>query len=241
MELVRRDDDGERVAQGALAEPEPVRVGERAPDEREHSPEAVGREEHRLVGRARRAHRPAGAREVADEPVHAAALDAALEMRDVAGEPQELELERERDRIERGTSARARPDRVHRREEPRQRLERALVPLLLDEQPQHRLRADEPDREAVRILARRPMRVDERDAGDGVQLAGALVEEELDVRERLEPRAEARLRLADALRDRADAAAIGACTGGGRGRPRRNGTSRSTTASVLYVRPMRPV
>ena len=31
---------------------------------------------------------------------------------------------------------------------------------------------------------------------------------ELDVRERLEPRAEARLRLADALRDRADAAAV---------------------------------
>ena len=169
----------------------------------------VGREEDRLVGRARRAHRAAGTGEVADEPVRSAALDAALEVRDVAGEPQQLELERERDRIERGTSARARRDRVDRGEEPRQRLERALVALLLDEEPQHRLGADEPDREAVRILARRPVRVDERDAGDRVQLARALVEHQLDVRERLEPRAEARLRLAHALRDRTDPTALG--------------------------------
>ncbi len=141
-------------------------------------------------------------------PSVAAALDAALEVRDVAGEPQKLELERERERIERRASPHACRNRVHCREEPRQRLERALVALLLDEEPQHRLGADEPDGEAVRILARRPMRVDERDAGDRVQLARALVEEQLDVRERLEPRAEARLRLAHALRHRADPAAI---------------------------------
>ena len=167
-----------------------------------------GEQEHRLVGRARRAHGASRARQVADEAVRSAALDAALEMRDVAGEPQELELERERERVERCASARAGRDRVHRDEEARQRLERALVPLLLDEEPQHRLRPDEPDREAVRVFARRPVRVDERDAGDRVQLAGALVEEQLDVRERLEPRAEARLRLADALRHRAHAAAV---------------------------------
>ena len=46
-------------------------------------------------------------------------------------------------------------------------------------------------------------------AGDRLQLAGALVQHQLDVRERLEPRAEARLRPPHALRDRADAAAVG--------------------------------
>ena len=111
-----------------------------------------------------------------------------------------------------GSSA-ARPraaggNRVDRLEEARQRLECALVPLLLDVEPQHRLRADEADREPIRILAGRAMRVDERGARDRVQLARALVEEELDVRERLEPRAEARLRLAHALRDRADPAPV---------------------------------
>ena len=185
----------------------------------------VRREEDRLVGRAGRAHRSPGSGEVADEAVGPAALDAALEVRDVAGEPQQLELERERERIERGTSARAGRNRIHGGEEPRQRLERALVALLLDEEPQHRLGADEPDREAVRILARGPVRVDERDAGDRVQLAGSLVEHQLDVRERLEPRAEARLRLAHALRHRADPPALAPCTGGGRDRPRRSGTT----------------
>ncbi len=94
-------------------------------------------------------------------------------------------------------------------EEPRQRLEGPLVLLLLDEEPQHRLGADERDREPVRVLARRPVGVDERDAGHGVQLPRAVVKKQLDVRERLEPRAEARLRLADSLRDRADPAAVG--------------------------------
>ena len=130
-------------------------------------------------------------------------------MRDVPGEPQQLELEPEGHWIERGTPARARRNRIHRREEPRQRLEGTLVALLLDEEAQHGLGADEPDREAVRILACGTMRIDERDASHGVQLAGALMQEELHMRERLEPRAEARLRLAHALRDRADAAAVG--------------------------------
>ena len=97
---------------------------------------------------------------------------------------------------------------VERLEETRQRLECALVPLLFDVQAQHRLGADEPDRKPVRILARRPVRIDERGTRDRMQLARALVEQKLDVGERLEPRAEARLRLADAFRDRAHAPAI---------------------------------
>ena len=48
------------------------------------------------------------------------------------------------------------------------------------------------------------MGADERCAGDGVELAAALVQDELDVGERLQAGAEPRLRLANALRDRAD-------------------------------------
>ena len=97
---------------------------------------------------------------------------------------------------------------VERLDETRQRLERARVPLLLDVQAQHRLGTDEPDRQPIRILARRPVRIDERCAGDRMQLSRALMEEELDMGKRLEPRAEARLRLAHALRDRSYPSAV---------------------------------
>ena len=50
--------------------------------------------------------------------------------------------------------------------------------------------------------------MDELDPGHRVQLAGALVQHQLGVRQRLEPGAEARLRLAHALRDRADPSAL---------------------------------
>ena len=103
-----------------------------------------------------------GPRQVPDQAPGLAALDAGLEVREVPGEPEELELERERQRVERGPAAQAGRQRVEDGQEARHRLERALVPLLLDEEPEHRLRADEPDGEPVRILARRPMRVDER-------------------------------------------------------------------------------
>ena len=52
------------------------------------------------------------------------------------------------------------------------------------------------------------VRADERRAGDGVEVAAPLVQDELDVGERLQARAEARLRLADALRDGADASLL---------------------------------
>ncbi len=122
-------------------------------------------------------------------------------MREVAGEPEELELERERERVERGPLGRAARQLVEQVEEPRQRLERARVPLLLVEQAQHRLGTDEPDAEPVRVLTGACMRADEIDAGDRAQLARALVQLQLDVRERLQPRAEPALRLAHALRD----------------------------------------
>ena len=87
-------------------------------------------------------------------------------------------------------------------------MERTLVRLLLGEQAQHRLRGDEPDVEAVGLLAARMVRAQQRDAGDRLQVAAALVELQLDVAERLEARAEAGLRLADAFRDGADAPAV---------------------------------
>ena len=53
------------------------------------------------------------------------------------------------------------------------------------------------------------MRVHERDARDRAQLARALVQQELDVREGLEAATEARLRLAHPFRDGADATVLG--------------------------------
>ena len=73
---------------------------------------------------------------------------------DVAGEPQKLQLKGECEWIEPGTTSRAGRQSVDSREESRERLERALILLLLDEEAQHRLGADEPDREPVGILTR---------------------------------------------------------------------------------------
>ena len=70
------------------------------------------------------------------------ALDARLEMREEAGEPEELELEREDEGVERWPAAGLRLALVEGVEEPRQREERAVVLLLLREEPQHRLEPD---------------------------------------------------------------------------------------------------
>ena len=110
-------------------------------------------------------------------------------MREVPGEPQQLELEREPERLQLRPGARRSV--VKQIEEPRQRPERAVVGLLLGEETQHRLRADQPDRETVRVLPRCPVGVDELHARDRVQLAAPLVQEDLDVAERLQPPAEA--------------------------------------------------
>src|SRR5665647_1510610 len=149
-----------------------------------------------------------GARRVADErDVAGAALRAARQVRQVAGQPEQLELEREHERVERRAALRD-GRLVQDVEEAREGGEGALVRLLLAEETEHRLGADEADREAVVVLACRAVRPDELGAGDGLEVAGALVEHQGGVRERLEARAEARLRLPDALGDRADTAAV---------------------------------
>ena len=52
------------------------------------------------------------------------------------------------------------------------------------------------------------MRAEELGPGDRLELAAALVQHQLDVAERLEPRTEARLRLAHALGHRSDPPAV---------------------------------
>src|SRR5581483_10480712 len=143
---------------------------------------------------------------VPDERSVAAALGAAADVRKVPREPEQLQLEREAERLEVGAAASANV--VEEVEESGERLERPNVRLLLDEQPQHRLRADQPDGQPERVLSRGAVRPHELDPGDGVELAAAAMEEQLYVRQRLEPPTEARAGTADAFRDRADTTAV---------------------------------
>ena len=207
MVLVRRGHDGERVALRPVAEPRAAAaaIGEWSSTRMPCTPFGRERDPARV---ARGAGTTAGRREERDERLRRAALDARLEMGHVPGHPQQLQLEREHDGIERGARAGPRRSLVERVEEARQRREGLLVRLLLGEEPQHRLEPDHPDLEPVGIRADAVVRADERRAGDGVELAAALVEDELDVGERLQAGTEARLRLADALRDRADASPL---------------------------------
>ena len=69
-------------------------------------------------------------------------------MRQEALEPEQLQLEREDERIDRGPPTRLRHPRVQRIEKSRQGEERAIVPLLFCIETEHRLEADQPDLEA---------------------------------------------------------------------------------------------
>src|SRR5207249_1363604 len=98
-------------------------------------------------------------RVVADEVVDGGPVDAcvvaafrtAFEVREVAGEPEQLELERERKRVEPRLTGAARNG-VRQVEEAGQCPEGSLVRLLLLEQLQHRFGAGEPDAEPVPVL-----------------------------------------------------------------------------------------
>src|SRR3954452_6289652 len=131
--LVRGGDDAERVAGCAFAEARVLRRGERLSQQRLDAADPRGRE-RQGPDAARTADRAAGLRRVADERrVVRAALRAAGQVGQVAGHPEQLELERERERVE-GGARRARAGLVQRVEETRQRNEGALVPLLLGEE-----------------------------------------------------------------------------------------------------------
>ena len=79
-------------------------------------------------------------------------------MRQVTGEPEQLELEREREWVERRLCGRPARNRVETLEEARQRREGTLVALLLREEAQHRLGAHEPDTEPVGLVPHLVMR-----------------------------------------------------------------------------------
>jgi hypothetical protein len=100
----------------------------------------------------------------------------------VAGEPEQLELEGEPERLERRAR---RPGRrfecTGELEESQQRCERALVRLLLGEEAQHRFGAAERHPQPMRILARLSMRPDQVDGRDRLQLTAALMQLEVDV------------------------------------------------------------
>src|SRR5205823_9307868 len=165
--------------------------------------QAVSGERQRAVG-ARLADRPAGLRGVAREAGLRAALSTARQVRKIAREPEQLELEGEHERVHAAHPPVDRVQSVEQVEEARESAKRPLVRLLLGEESQHRLHPDETHAEAIRVLPCLAVRPDQLRAGDGLELTSTLVEHQLDVAERLEPSSEARLRLSDALRDRAD-------------------------------------
>ena len=207
MVLVRRVDDSEGLAGRLGADPDRRGTRERRPQQRLDHGDGVLRQADRAGAGARAAHRSPARREIPDEIALGTALDTAPEVRQIAGEPQELQLEPERQRVD-GRTGRQRGQLVERVQEPCERRERPLVRLLLGVEPQHRLQPDQPDLQAIRVRARAVVRADEGGAGHRVELAAAVMEDELDVRERLEPPAEPRLGLPHPFRHRAYPAAV---------------------------------
>jgi hypothetical protein len=128
-------------------------------------------------------------------------------VRQIPRQPEQLQLKRKSERIERG-ARRSRLELVDKVEESCQGLERSRVPFLLCEQAQHRLGPDEPNPEPVLLLSDGVMRVQQLDSRDGLKLSRPLVQQHLDMGERLEARAEPRLRLADSLCDSADTTSV---------------------------------
>ena len=94
-----------------------------------------------------------------------------------------------RERIQRRASG-ERLEVVEQVEKTRQRLKRPRVRLLLREEAQHGLGAEQADTEPVLLLARLVVRTEKLHSRDRLQLARALIQHQLDVRKRFEPRAE---------------------------------------------------
>src|SRR5437763_40144 len=92
--LVRRGDDAERLAPGAVAEPGAAGVRERRRQQELDPGEPFRRERERAL-RMGAADGASRAGREADELAHCAALDTRRHVRQVAGEPEELQLKRE--------------------------------------------------------------------------------------------------------------------------------------------------
>jgi hypothetical protein len=126
-------------------------------------------------------------------------------VRQVAREPEELELEREREQVDRGRSRRRANRLVQEIEEANERVEGVRVLVVLDEETKHCLEPDRAGADAIRVGGQRVVGADQVSAGDGRELAPALVEKQVDMTEGLEAGAEAGAGAAGALRDRPDA------------------------------------
>src|SRR5918996_736026 len=202
--LVRALDDAQALTQRVLLEARVARAGKWALEQRRDPEEACFREGQRVRPTlpADRAARPGGE---AHERLCLPARGTARQMGKVAGEPEQLELEGEDERLERRLGRKRRLDVVQEVEEARKGVERRRLRLLLDEEPEHGLQADVAHGQPVGIRTRAVVRADELRPAHRMEVAPPLVEEELDVAQRLEAGAEPRPRLADSLRDRAHA------------------------------------
>ena len=161
---------------------------------------------------------PGGAGE-ADQVLRLAAARAGGELRREAGGERQLESEGER-RLQRRRPLRRRV--VEQRQVAAEQVVGGRVGLGRVEQPQHRVAGAGGGGQRRARGAQPRVAVDGGDAGDGEQLAAALVQHQVEPEERLQPPAEARARLPRPLGDRADPSARAPSRGGGCGRPRRS-------------------
>ena len=150
---------------------------------------------------------PADARE-SDQRPGAAAGGAGVEVRQVAGDRQQLELERQPERVER----RARPSPGQPSSTSRKRASPANARWFGSGSTNSLSTASAPISPTASRCgspAHRVVGVDDVGAGDGVQLAPPLVQHQRGVGQRLQPRAEPRRGLAHALGDRVHPPALG--------------------------------
>ena len=180
-------------------------LGERRPEQSGQRLQAAGRQ--RDAARAGAADGAAGGRREAHERhALAAAACAGAEPGCEAGQPVQLQLEREQQRIE-GDVARGGRVAVEHVEQAAERGEHPRRRVALGEHLQQRLAAGAGDARPHGLLADVVVRRERVDATDRMQLPAALVQHERDVAERLEPRPDARTGAPHALGDGADAAA----------------------------------
>ena len=102
MVLVRRGDDAERVPRAAVGQAGVVRVDERRRDAASRSRAGSRPRARSSCRRSRRRRRRLRAARKPTRPSSSPAFGAAVEVRHVAGEPEQLQLEREPERIEAG-------------------------------------------------------------------------------------------------------------------------------------------
>jgi hypothetical protein len=174
--LVRRGDDGERLAGASFGDGGAGCLRQRPSQERVDAAQAFGRDRQGAVCACSADDAAGAGREAGDRFVRPT-LGTAAGVRQVAGEPEQLELEREAERLELRPRSRFAVRRVQYVEEADNGRKDALVSLLVGEQAKHRLGPDQAHGEPVRAFADRGMWPHERGSGHRRQLAAALVEQ----------------------------------------------------------------